>query len=602
MKRGAAAADAAFVARPVWKLRPHPDPGVVRELRRALRLPAPLCRLLAVRGHGTPADGKSFLRPLLTSLHDPALMRDAEVAARRIVRAIERDETVVVHGDYDADGISGACLLTRWIRALGGRAEPIVPDRFRHGYDLSGPGVERAADLGASLLVTVDCGIVALDPVRLAAEAGMDVIVTDHHAPGPRLPDALAVVNPNRPGCCYPNKDLCGAGVAFKVGQLVARALGRPADEAWDHLDLVAVATVADQVPLRGENRILARYGLRVLAGTERPGPVALMRSAGMTPGDPVAAEAIAFRVGPRINAAGRVGDAAEALRLLLTGDPAEARGLAEVLERNNQERRDLESRTAEEAFAMLGETYDPARDRAVVIAGEGWHSGVIGIVASRLVERIHRPTVVIALDGDEGRGSARSIPPFDLHAAVSACGEHLSRFGGHHQAAGMDIRRASIPAFREAFQTVARECMGSEEPRPLLQIDAEIGLGEVNRELCRCLRYAGPFGRGNPEPVFMARGVRFAAPPKVLKGGHLKFRMARDGAALGAIGFRIVERLSLEELADRPVDVAFTPIENTFRGVTTAEARVLDIRAADNPVAPVSGGAVPGRRGPSGP
>ena len=574
--------EAAFVARPVWKLRPPPDPNTVRHLERSLKLPAPLCRLLVVRGRTTPAEAKSFLRPLLASLHDPALLRDAEVAAGRIAQAIERDEMVVVHGDYDADGISGAALLTHWIRALGGRAEPIVPDRFRHGYDLSHAGVERAAARNASVLVTVDCGIVALEPVRLAADAGMDVIVTDHHAPGPRLPDALAVVNPNRAGCPYPNKDLCGAGVAFKVGQLVARALGQTADEAWDYLDLVAIATVADQMSLQGENRILTRYGLRVLSQTRRRGLVELMRSAKMTPGTPVEAQAIAFRIGPRVNAAGRVGDAGKALALLLTEDQGEARRLASLLERNNSERRDLERRTVAEALAVLGESYVPARDRAVVVVGEGWHPGVIGIVASRVVERIHRPTVVIALDGEAGRGSARSIPPFDLHGSISECSEHLDRFGGHHQAAGLDIRRDRIDAFREAFQAVARERLGSGEPRPVLYVDAEIGPGEIDRELSRYMRYAGPFGRGNREPVFMVRRAGFAGPPRVLKEAHLKFRMVRDGEGLDAIGFHLAERVPLREIANRPVDVAFTLIENTFRGAVAVEARVLDIRPAD--------------------
>ncbi|MXW16892.1 MAG: single-stranded-DNA-specific exonuclease RecJ [Gemmatimonadetes bacterium] len=569
-------------ARPVWKLRSPPDPHTVRDLEHSLKLPAPLCRLLAVRGYTEPAAARSFLRPLLTSLHDPALLLDAEVAARRIVHAIQRDEMVVVHGDYDADGVSGTALLTHWIRALGGRAEPIVPDRFRHGYDLSRPGVERAAARNASVLVTVDCGIAALEPVRLAADAGVDVIVTDHHAPGPCLPDALAVVNPNRPDCSYPNKDLCGAGVAFKVGQLVARALGQPVDEAWNYLDLVAVATVADQMKLQGENRVLTRYGLRVLSQARRRGLAELMRSADLTPGDPVGADAVAFRIGPRINAAGRVGDAGKALTLLLTGDSDEARRLASLLERNNAERRDLERRTAAEALAALGESYDPARDRAVVVVGEDWHPGVIGIVASRVVERIHRPAVVIALDGEAGRGSARSIPPFDLHGAISACSDHLDRFGGHHQAAGLDIRRDRIDAFREAFQGVARERLGNEEPRPVLYVDAEIGLGEIDLELSRYMRYGGPYGRGNAEPVFMARRVTFARPPRVLKGGHLKFRMLQNGSGLGAIGFRLVERVSLDAIANRPVDVAFTLLENTFRGVTTVEGRVVDIRPAE--------------------
>ena len=574
--------ESAFFPRPVWQLRPPPDPGAVRNLQRSLKLPVALCRLLAVRGRNTPEAAKSFLRPLLASLHDPAGLRDAEAAARRLARAVERREMVVVHGDYDADGISGAALLALWIRALGGRAEAIVPDRLRHGYDLSRPGVERAAARGASVLVTVDCGIVALEAVRLATEAGMDVIVTDHHTPGPGLPAALAVVNPNRPGCSYPNKDLCGAGVAFKVGQLLARILGRPADDSWDYLDLAAMATIADQMPLRGENRILARYGLRALAQTGRPGLMALMERAKVRPGKEVEAWVVAFGLGPRINAAGRVGDAETALRLLLTSEPDEARRLAGVLERNNAERRELEGRITEEALAALMSVYDPTRDRAVVVAGDGWHPGVIGIVASRLVERIYRPAIVIALDGEVGRGSARSIPPFDLHGAISACAGHLDRFGGHHQAAGLDIPRDRIDAFREAFQAVARERLGSAEPRPALDVDLEIGLDEVTLDLSRYTRYGGPYGRGNPEPVFMARGVRFAAPPRVLNGGHLKFRMQRNGKGLGAIGFRLADRLSPEELGNGPVDVAFNLLENTFRDHSTVEAKVVDIRPCE--------------------
>lgn len=577
-----AGSGAAKAVRPRWKLRPPPDPRTVRDLERGLNLPPALCRLLAVRGRQTLGAAKSFLRPLLTSLHDPVQLLDAEAAARRLARAVREGEMVVVHGDYDADGISGAALLTLWIRALGGRAEAIVPDRLAHGYDLSQAGVARAVDCGAAVLVTVDCGIVALEPARQAADAGMDVIVTDHHTPGPVLPPALAVVNPNRPGCPYPNKDLCGAGVAFKLGQLLARMLRRPDDEAWQYLDLAAVATIADQVVLEGENRVLARYGLRALTDTSRPGLRALMASASLKPGKPVDSAGVAFRLAPRINAAGRVGDSATALRLLLTPDSEEARGLAGALEQNNNERKELERRTTEEAFAALEASYDPARDRGVVLVGEGWHPGVIGIVASRVVERVFRPVVVISMDGDIGRGSARSIPPFDLHGAIAACSEHLVRFGGHHQAAGLDIRRDRLQAFREAFQTVARGRLGTAEPRPTLYADTEVALHEVSRDLNRYLRYLGPFGRGNSEPVFVAREVSFAAPPRVLNGGHVKFRMVRDGVGIGAIGFRLAERLPVDALGSGPVDVAFNLIENTFRGLTTVEAKVVDIRPAD--------------------
>ncbi len=568
-------------ARPLWRMQPQPDPDAVRALQGGLGLPSALCRLLAARGHRTIGEARSFLRPMLGSLHDPAGLTDADRAARRLARAVAQREMVVVHGDYDADGISGAALLAAWIRALGGRAGAIVPDRLEHGYDLSSPGVDRAAARGAAVLVTVDCGIVALDPVRRAVASGMDVIVTDHHQPGPELPPALAVVNPDRPDCAYRNKHLCGAGVAFKVGQLLAAALGRPQEEGWQYLDLVALATIADQVELAGENRVLARYGLRALTQTTRPGLAALIRRAGLgpDPGNPLDSAAVAFQLGPRINAAGRVGDATAALRLLLTDDRAEAGRLAETLETSNRERRSVEERTTAEALEALRDEYEPSRDRAVVVAGDDWHPGVIGIVASRLVERICRPVVVVAFDGDRGRGSARSIPSFDLHAAIAACAGHLERFGGHHQAAGLDIERDRLSAFREAFCSLARRTLGGAEPRPELRADLELGLNEVGPDLCRYLRHVGPFGRGNPEPVFIARRVHLAA-PKVLKGNHLKFRMARNGASLGAIGFRLADRVPpVQALMKGPVDVAFNLMENTFRGHTTIEAKTLDIR-----------------------
>ena len=437
-----------LAARPLWKIRPPPDPDAVRALQGGLGLPTALCRLLAARGYRTTEDARFFLRPMLGSLHDPAGLTDADRAAHRLARAVAQREMVVIHGDYDVDGISGAALLAAWIRALGGRADAIVPDR-RHGYDLSPTGVERAAARGAAVLVTVDCGITALDPVRRAIAAGMDVIVTDHHRPGPELPAALAVVNPNRPDCAYPNKQLCGAGVAFKVGQLLAAALERPEDESWEYLDLVALATIADQVELSGENRVLTSYGLRALTQTTRPGLAALTRRAGLDPGpdNPLDAAAVAFQLGPRINAAGRVGNAMDAIRLLLTDDPTEADRLAETLDTNNRDRRGVEERTTSEALEALRGEYEPSRDRAVVVSGDGWHPGVIGIVASRLVERICRPVVVVAFDGDIGRGSARSIPSFDLHAGIAACSEHLVRFGGHHQAAGMDIPLFARPS-----------------------------------------------------------------------------------------------------------------------------------------------------------
>ncbi len=566
---------------PQWRCAPTPPPGPVSKLERELKLPPALCRLLVVRGCAAPGDAKSFLRPMLSGLHDPRGLQDAQAAAERIVRAIQSDEAVVVHGDYDADGITGAALLASWIRDLGGRAQAMVPERLTHGYDLTLAGVKRAKARGARLLVTVDCGIRALEAVRFAKGVGIDVVVTDHHAPGPHLPEACAVVNPHRPDCGYPNKMLAGAGVAFKVGQLVADMLGRSEEEAWPRLDLVAVATIADQVDLEGENRILVRYGLRAVAETRRPGLRALLERAGVKRQRPVDAEVIAYRVAPRINAAGRVGTSVSALRLLLTDREDEARDLARELEANNTERRAVERRTTDEALVTLEASCDPDRDAGVVVVGEGWHPGVIGIVASRLTRRVFRPVVVIGLDGDSGRGSARSIPGFNILEAISACREHLDRFGGHKQAAGLDIRRDQVDLFREAFGREARRQMGQDQPRPEIRVDAEVGLGEIDADLSRYLRYVGPFGRGNPQPVFAVRGVGLDGPVQALRGGHLRFRMVEDGHALDAIGFNLAERCPPATLQGEAFDVAFGVLEDDYRGVATIKASVLDLRVA---------------------
>ncbi len=548
--------------------------------------------MLVARGHRDVDAAKSFLRPLLSGLHDPRRLRDADAAAERIARAVRDGERVAVHGDYDADGIAGAALLASWIRDLGGRAVAFVPERLAHGYDLSRAGVEWAGARGASLLVTVDCGVRALDAVDRAVAAGMDVVVTDHHPPGPALPRALAVVDPHRADCGYPNKRLCGAGVAFKVGQIVAELLGRDEDEAWPRLDLVALATIADQVGLEGENRILARYGLRAAARTRRVGLRALLGRAGIDEGEPLDAQAIAFQVAPRINAAGRVGRSASALRLLLSSREAEACALADELETDNAERRALERRTTEDALSTLGRRYDPDRDMGVVVAGDGWHPGVVGIVASRIVGRVFRPAVVIGMDGDRGRGSARSIPGFDLLGAISKCGEHLSRFGGHRQAAGLEIRRDRLDRFREAFAREAKRRLGPERPKPALGVDAEVDLADIGAEFHRVLRHLGPFGRGNPEPVFVARGVRVAGRVRALKGSHLGFRMASGGSRLDAIAFNLAERRSPADLEGRALDVAFSVLKNTYRGRTSIQARVLDARTAR----PATATADPGR------
>lgn len=563
---------------PRWEVAPEPDPAQVRVLESDLSLPRPLCALLAVRGLTEPRDAKAFLRPALNTLHPPETLTDLPRAAARIQAAIRGGETILVHGDYDVDGMTGTALLTRWIRALGGIAVPFIPHRLRHGYDLGPAGLRAAVEAGASLLVTVDCGILAHQVVAEAADLGLDVVVTDHHTPGDTLPGAHAVLNPNRSDCTYPEKGLCGAGVAFKLCQGLAQVFGRRQEELHPYLDLVAMATVADLVPLRGENRTLVRFGLRALAQTRNPGLRALLKASGLDQGE-VSAGSVGFVLAPRLNAVGRLGDPALALRLLLTEDRNQAEKMAAEAETLNRERQVADRETLEEALAALTSEFDPARDYGVVLAGEGWHPGVVGIVASRVVEQIHRPTILVALEGDRGRGSARSIPGFHLLEAIRASGEHLERFGGHRQAAGMDLLRERLPAFREAFAREARRTLAGQDLRPLLRVDLEVGLDELTPDLYRFLKYMGPYGMANPRPLLVARGVELAGPGRVVGKDHLKLRLRQHGTVLEAIGFGLARRIPPGSLGRVPLDVVFQLHENEYRGVRSLQARLKDLR-----------------------
>ena len=566
--------------RPRWEASPPRDAALVATLTGALRLPDAVCAVLVGRGHADPESAKRFLRPLLTHLHDPSLLADGPRAAARVARAVREGESILVHGDYDVDGICGTALLTRSLRAHGAHVTPFVPHRLRDGYDLSDAGLRAAVDARASLVVTADCGTVALEPLARAKELGIDVVVTDHHTVGPTLPPAFAFVNPHRTDCTYPDKGLCGTGLAFKLAELVARELGADPGGVHALLDLVALATVADLVPLRDENRVLVKFGLRRFADSTVAGVRALLASAAVEP-DTVTAGQLGFVIAPRINAAGRIGESADALQLLLTDDPDEAARLAGQLEGINRTRQDEDRRTLAEALELLEREYDEDRDRGVVLAAEGWHPGVIGIVASRVVERIHRPTVLVALDGEKGRGSARSIPGFHLYDALAACREHMGRFGGHSQAAGMDVARASIPALREAFNAEAHRRLGPGDLQPVLRADLDIGLAEIDLGLLHWLDYLGPHGIGNPRPVFLARGVRLER-ARALKEVHLKVQLRAGGSTLDGIGFGLADRHPPEGLDGSLHDVLIKLERNEWRGVARPQARILDLRPSE--------------------
>ncbi|CAN5779126.1 hypothetical protein BH23GEM11_BH23GEM11_03490 [soil metagenome] len=564
---------------PVWEEAEPPEAGAVEALARELSLPPALCAVLVGRGMAAAGSVRSFLRPRLEHLHPPAALPDADLAADRILGAIDAGETILVHGDYDVDGVCATALLTRWLRRLGGTVVPFVPHRTEHGYDLGPAGVAAAAASGARLLLTCDSGVRAHAAVEAATAQGIDVIVTDHHEPGATLPAALAVVNPLRSDSTYPESTLCGTGVAYKLASLLGERRGIDVSELHPLLALVALATVADLVPLEGENRVLVRFGLRYLAHTKDLGLRALMEVAGVR--GEVDAGQVGFVLGPRINAIGRMGAADTALRLLLAEDRTEALALARELDEANRVRQEEDRRTLAEALALLARTFDPVRDFGVVLAGEGWHPGVIGIVASRIVERIHRPVVVIALEGGRGRGSARSIPGVHLHEALAGCSGHLERFGGHRQAAGMDVAASEIAGFRKTFSAQVRDQLSGRLPVPRLGCGTSVSLEQATDEFHRLLEYMAPFGIGNPRPVLRVCGVEVAGVPREVGDGHLKLTLKEGAGQLEAIGFGLARRRPPETLRGTSVDAVFQLRTHEYRGKVSLQARLLDLRPA---------------------
>lgn len=567
---------------PRWLPRATPEPGVAEALVSSLSLPITVCRLLALRGFHDPEHAKHYLKPRLEELHDPFAFAGMDVAAERLTQAIRQGERILVHGDYDVDGICAATLYTRVLRACGAHVVPFVPHRITDGYDLSEAGVRAAVGAGATLILTGDCGIVAHDAIAAARSAGIDVIVSDHHTPGDRLPNAVAVVNPNRPDCSYPDKGLAGAGVAFKVCQAVAPQFGLQPPDLWYYLDLVALATIADLAPLTGENRALTRYGLKVLKDSRNPGLRALLQTAGLADHATLAAGQISHVLAPRINAVGRMDNAARGVDLLMEDNEARALELAQGLEEENRTRQEVDRATLKQALELLAQDFDPEKQRAIVLAAPDWHPGVIGIVASRVVEVLHRPTVLIALsaDGSRGRGSARSIPAFHLYNALHSCAHHLDRFGGHKYAAGLEIQANRIPAFRDELQAYAYEHLTPDDLIPELDYDLEVRLPEANAELQRLLRHFGPYGVGNPSPVFIARGVNVASAPREVGDGHVKLDLHQDGGRLSAIGFRMAAQVRELDVTRTAIDVAFQLQMNRWNGHETLQARLLDVRA----------------------
>ncbi|MGH7570531.1 MAG: single-stranded-DNA-specific exonuclease RecJ [Gemmatimonadota bacterium] len=564
---------------PRWSW-PDPIQGAdASELERALSVPPTIAELLVRRGFRSADRARYFLNPSFDQLHDPFLLRGMDVAVERIEAAIRDGEPIAVHGDYDVDGITATAVLVRYLRWRGARAGYYIPHRVEDGYGVSQSGVETLAGRGIRLLITCDCGVTAVDEVEVARTAGMEVIVTDHHEPGPVLPRATAVLNPKLPESGYPDANLAAVGVAYKLCEALELSAGRDRETLRFSLDLVAFGTIADLVPLTGENRVLVRYGLDVLARTRNPGLRALMQRTGLAGTRPTAWQ-IGFVLAPRINAVGRMDAAEKAVGLLLTDDPAQAEAIAETFEDVNTSRQEEDRRLLAEVLEGVERSYDPERDRAIVMAGEGWHPGVIGIVASRVVERFHRPTVLIAIDGEgNGRGSARSVPGFHLLEGLAACAAHLDAYGGHRTAAGLAIRREAVDDFRNAFQRHAGDRLLADQLVPHLTIDLELPLESVDARLFLELNRFAPYGPGNPEPVLALKDVAARGYPRIVGENHLKMVVARNGRSLDTIGFNLGHLLGELNLNRGPMTIACRLRENVYLGRSVLQGRLIDVR-----------------------
>jgi single-stranded-DNA-specific exonuclease len=556
-----------------WTIRPCPH-RLQTELAAALGISELTASVLVRRGYTDPAAAQAFLAGDQPP-HDPFLLGDMELACERIRAAIAAGRRICVHGDYDVDGISATALAVLLLRALGADVDWHLPSRFEEGYGVSRDTLARLADEGCGLVLTVDCGITAVEEVAEAKARGLEVIVTDHHRPAETLPDCPIVAT--RPSE-YPFPELCGTGVVYKLGQAL---FGVDSDVPKRHLDLVALATIADVVPLLDENRALALAGLRALARTQKPGLQALMRAAGVDPAT-VDAGACGFRLGPRINAAGRLGHPRAALELLLTDDKDEARRLADTLEDLNRERQAVEQRIFREAVAQV-ESWSPEQQarRAYAVHGD-WNEGVVGIVASRLVERFNRPVIVLSAKDDEWKGSGRSIPVFDLHASLAHSAAALERWGGHKAAAGLSLKPDAFDAFVEQWTAYAEGMLSEEELSPRLQIDAIVPRGtRLTLELCAELARLAPFGLGNPEVTLLAPGCELGDVATVGEGRHLRYRVRRDGADAGsAIHFGAGGRLESLRVAGRR-DIAFRLTENRWNGTVSPQLVVRRVFTA---------------------
>ncbi|MGI8733282.1 MAG: single-stranded-DNA-specific exonuclease RecJ [Pyrinomonadaceae bacterium] len=564
-----------------WILR-APDTGRAASLARVLNVSPVVAALLLARGCDNEASARAFLQPTHNQLHDPYLMLGMKQAVSRLQKAIEEGEKILIYGDYDVDGTTGTAVLLRALKLLGASAGFHVPHRFTEGYGIQQPALEKAVADGYTLAISVDCGIRAHEPLHWARARGLDVIVTDHHLAdeGKGVPPAFAVLNPNQRGCEYPDKNLAGVGVAFKLVHALYRECGRES-LVNAFLKVVAIGTVADVAKLTGENRTIVSLGLKDLCNARNPGLRALMEVAGCGDGTGMTSYDLGFRIGPRINAAGRIDAASAVVELFDTRDREEARRLAAHLETRNHERREVQQEIVELAVAELEGT-EGASSHAAVIAGKGWHRGVIGIAASKIAERINRPCVVLSIEGDVAHGSGRSIEPYHLLNGLTSCADLFEKFGGHSHAAGITIRTDRIPELRRRLNEHAAGCLSEDDLQPCVYIDAELAPESITFQLANELSSLEPFGAGNPRPVFMTRNLHCVGEPRIMKERHLKMHLAGpQGRPVETVWWNCLDENQRTPDVKSSIELAYTIETNTWNGEMRLQLNVCDLRVA---------------------
>ena len=552
--------------------------GLDKQLAEELQIPAVISRILLDRDIQSASEARDFFNPRLDDMLDPFQMKNMRHAVDRIQEALVNQENILIYGDYDVDGITSCSLLYLYLKEFTDRVFYFIPDRLKEGYGFSLRGVEEAKKQNVTLIITVDCGITANDEIAAAQESGIDVIVTDHHEPSAEMPKAYAILNPMQPECPYPFKGLAGVGVAFKLVYAMNKTIGWETERLIQYTDLVAIGSAADIVPLVGENRILVKEGIDRINERHNIGLNALLDVASMN-NCFIGTGQILFGIAPRINAVGRLGSAERAVGLFTTNNRIKVYEIANVLEEENRMRKSIEEETFKEAVKIAENEFDADSRDPLVLGKEGWHPGVIGIVASRLVDRFYRPVVMVAMDEGIGKGSIRSVPEFDVFTALQQCGGHLKEFGGHKYAAGLTVEEPQFQAFKDSFKRVVRESIRPEELVPKLKIDAKITLDLINEQFYAILKKFAPFGLQNSRPVFVAEGAQVVGTPIIVGRNHLKFTVRQNNAVIQAIAFNMGGRIDDLKTGSPYIDIAFVIEENTWRGVTTIQLQIKDIR-----------------------